>query len=60
MMSEIDQASEGETVLEIIDDMEQAEAILLLPEASILLDEALLHALLRVGGLREIPSLEVS
>lgn len=60
MMSEIDKAGEGDTVLERIDSTEQADEIRLIPEASILRDEALLHALLEVGGLREPHPLEVS
>jgi hypothetical protein len=59
-MSEIDKACEVDTVLEIIDYTEQADEVLLLPEASLLLDEALLQTLLEVGGLREIQPLQMS
>lgn len=53
-MSEIDKSCEADIVLEITDDTKQADEVLLIPEASILLDEALLQALLEAGGLREI------
>lgn len=59
-MSEIDKACEAETVLERTDDTEQADEVPLVPGASILFDEALLEALLEVGGLREIHPLQVS